>query len=336
MNKIYIPEGYRAPLSVYDMQVAIEFIKHNFQKELAYALNLRRVSAPLFVKESSGLNDNLNGYERPVSFDVPAVGEEGQVVHSLAKWKRFALKKYDFRVGKGIYTDMNAIRRDESLDNLHSVYVDQWDWEKVIRREDRTLDTLKSVAGEIVQCICDVSDRLRREFSSVNVKLCREMSAITTQELEDMFPDIPDSSQRENAYLEAHKTALIMQIGGKLRSGKPHDGRAPDYDDWALNGDILFWNDVLGRAFEISSMGVRVDAESLARQLKLAGCEERASLPFHRMLLNDELPLTIGGGIGQSRLCMLMIGCAHIGEVQSSIWDAQTVEACERAGVLLL
>ena len=336
MNKIYIPEGYRAPLSVYDMQVAIEFIKHNFQKELAYALNLRRVSAPLFVKESSGLNDNLNGYERPVSFDVPAVGEEGQVVHSLAKWKRFALKKYDFRVGKGIYTDMNAIRRDESLDNLHSVYVDQWDWEKVIRREDRTLDTLKNVAGEIIQCICDVSDRLNREYSSIHVKLNRDMAAITTQELEDMFPDIPDSSQRESAYLEKNKTALIMQIGGKLRSGKPHDGRAPDYDDWALNGDILFWNDVLGRAFEISSMGVRVDAESLARQLKLAGCEERAKLPFHRMLLNDVLPLTIGGGIGQSRLCMLMIGCAHIGEVQSSIWDKATMDACERAGVLLL
>ncbi len=336
MSKLTIPAGYKTPLSTYEMQRAIEFIKSNFQVNLGQALNLRRVSAPLFVDESSGLNDNLNGVERPVSFDIPDVGAQGQVVHSLAKWKRLALKKYEFNVGKGLFTDMNAIRRDEEVDNLHSVYVDQWDWEKVIRREDRTLDTLKNVAGEIVQCICDVSDRLRREFSSVNVKLCREMSAITTQELEDMFPDIPDSSQRESAYLEKTKTALIMQIGGKLKSGKPHDGRAPDYDDWALNGDILFWNDVLGRAFEISSMGVRVDAESLARQLKLAGCEERASLPFHRMLLNDELPLTIGGGIGQSRLCMLMIGCAHIGEVQSSIWDAQTVEACERAGVLLL
>ena len=336
MNSVYIPEGYRTPLNVYDMQVAIEFIKHNFQKELAYALNLRRVSAPLFVRESSGLNDNLNGYERPVSFDVPAVGEEGQVVHSLAKWKRFALKKYDFRVGKGLYTDMNAIRRDEALDNLHSVYVDQWDWEKVIRREDRSLDTLRRVAEEIVNCICDVSERLKREYSSIRVQLQREMSAITTQELEDLYPDIPNSSERENAYLEAHKTALIMQIGGKLRSGKPHDGRAPDYDDWALNGDILFWNDVLGRAFEISSMGVRVDAESLARQLKLAGCEARANLPFHRMLLNDELPLTIGGGIGQSRLCMLMIGCAHIGEVQSSIWDKATLDACRAAHITLL
>ena len=336
MNSITIPQGYRSPLSVYDMQVAIEFIKHNFQKELAYALNLRRVSAPLFVTEASGLNDNLNGYERPVAFDVPAVGEEGQVVHSLAKWKRYALKKYDFRVGKGIYTDMNAIRRDEALDNLHSVYVDQWDWEKVIRREDRTLDTLKRTAQEIVDCICDVSVRLNREYSSIHTRLCREMSAITAQELEDMYPDIPGGSQRENKYLEQHKAALIMQIGGKLHSGKPHDGRAPDYDDWALNGDILFWNDVLGRAFEISSMGIRVDAESLARQLKLAGCEERAKLPFHRMLLNDELPLTIGGGIGQSRLCMLMIGCAHIGEVQSSIWDQATRDACEKAGIKLL
>lgn len=336
MNRIFIPDGYRSPLSVYDMQVAIEFIKHNFQKELSYALNLRRVSAPLFVKEASGLNDNLNGFERPVSFDVPSVGEEGQVVHSLAKWKRFALKKYAFREGKGLYTDMNAIRRDEELDNIHSVYVDQWDWEKIIRREDRTLSYLRSVAAEIVHCICDVSDRLRREFSSVNVKLCREMSAITTQELEDLYPDIPRSSDRENKYLEEHKTALIMQIGGRLRSGKPHDGRAPDYDDWALNGDILFWNDVLGRAFEISSMGVRVDAESLDRQLRISGCEDRRSLPFHKMLLNDELPLTIGGGIGQSRLCMLMIGCAHIGEVQSSIWDAETVRACRNAGILLL
>ena len=271
-----------------------------------------------------------------MAFDVPAVGEGGQVVHSLAKWKRYALKKYDFRVGKGIYTDMNAIRRDEALDNLHSVYVDQWDWEKVIRREDRTLDTLKRTAQEIVDCICDVSVRLNREYSSIHTRLCREMSAITSQELEDMYPDIPEGSQRENKYLEQHKTALIMQIGGKLRSGKPHDGRAPDYDDWALNGDILFWNDVLGRAFEISSMGIRVDAESLARQLKLAGCEERAKLPFHRMLLDDELPLTIGGGIGQSRLCMLMIGCAHIGEVQSSIWDQATRNACEKAGIKLL
>ncbi len=336
MNKVFIPEGYRSPLNVYDMQIAIEFIKHNFQKELAHALNLRRVSAPLFVRESSGLNDNLNGYERPVSFDVPAVGAEGQVVHSLAKWKRFALKKYNFRVGKGIYTDMNAIRRDEQLDNLHSIYVDQWDWEKIIRPEDRTLDYLRRTAQEIVECVCDVSERLNREFSSIHVKLGRELTTITTQELEDMFPDIPVPSDRENAFLEKHGTVLLTQIGGKLKSGKPHDGRAPDYDDWALNGDILFWNPVLGRAFEISSMGVRVDPESMDRQLTLAGCDDRRSLPFHKMLLNGELPLTIGGGIGQSRLCMLMIGCAHIGEVQSSLWDEETLRVCREAGVMLL
>ena len=318
------------------MQIAIEFIKHNFQKELAHALNLRRVSAPLFVRESSGLNDNLNGYERPVSFDVPAVGAEGQVVHSLAKWKRFALKKYNFRVGKGIYTDMNAIRRDEQLDNLHSIYVDQWDWEKIIRPEDRTLDYLRCTAQEIVECVCDVSERLNREFSSIQVKLGRELTTISTQELEDMFPDIPVPGDRENAFLEKHGTVLLTQIGGKLKSGKPHDGRAPDYDDWTLNGDILFWNSVLGRAFEISSMGVRVDPESLDRQLTLAGCDDRRSLPFHKMLLNGELPLTIGGGIGQSRLCMLMIGCAHIGEVQCSLWDDETVEKCRQAGIPLL
>ena len=336
MNKVFIPEGYRSPLNVYDMQIAIEFIKHNFQKELAHALNLRRVSAPLFVRESSGLNDNLNGYERPVSFDVPAVGAEGQVVHSLAKWKRFALKKYNFRVGKGIYTDMNAIRRDEQLDNLHSIYVDQWDWEKIIRPEDRTLDYLRRTAQEIVECVCDVSERLNREFSSIHVKLGRELTTITTQELEDMFPDIPVPGDRENAFLEKHGTVLLTQIGGKLKSGKPHDGRAPDYDDWALNGDILVWNSVLGRAFEISSMGVRVDPESMDRQLTLAGCDDRRSLPFHKMLLNGELPLTIGGGIGQSRLCMLMIGCAHIGEVQSSLWDEETLRACREAGIMLL
>ena len=336
MNKVHIPEGYHPPLSIFDTQMAIEFIKHNFQQELAYALNLRRVSAPLFVDRDSGLNDNLNGVERPVSFDIPAVAGEGEVVHSLAKWKRLALKRYDFHVGRGLYTDMNAIRRDETLDNIHSIYVDQWDWEKIITREDRTLDYLKRTAQEIVHCVVDVSDRLRREFPSIDVKLCRDMACVTAQELEDMYPDLPNASDRENAYLKDHKTALIMQIGGKLKSGKPHDGRAPDYDDWALNGDILFWNDVLGRAFEISSMGIRVDAESLARQLKLAGCEERAALPFHRMLLNDELPLTIGGGIGQSRLCMLMMGTAHIGEVQSSIWDEATADTCAKSGILLL
>ena len=336
MNRVTIPEGYRPPLSVFDTQLAIEFIKHNFQVELSHALNLRRVSAPLFVRRESGLNDNLNGVERPVRFDVPAVGGEGEVVHSLAKWKRLALKRYDFHVGRGLYTDMNAIRRDEELDNLHSIYVDQWDWEKIIAREDRTLDTLRRTAWEIVCCVADVSDRLRREFPSIRVKLKREMACITTQELEDMYPDLAEPRDREDAFLREHHTALIMQIGGKLKSGKPHDGRAPDYDDWALNGDILFWNEVLGRAFEISSMGIRVDAESLDRQLTLAGCDDRRALPFHKMLLNDELPLTIGGGIGQSRLCMLLMGNAHIGEVQSSIWDEETLRACAEKGILLL
>jgi aspartate--ammonia ligase len=336
MNRVTIPQGYTPPLNTFDTQLAIEFIKHNFQQELAYALNLRRVSAPLFVGRDSGLNDNLNGVERPVNFDVPAVNADGEVVHSLAKWKRLALKRYDFHVGRGLYTDMNAIRRDEELDNIHSIYVDQWDWEKVITREDRNLDYLKRTAQEIVHCVVDVSDRLRREFPSIHVKLNRNMTCVTTQELEDMYPDLPEARDREDAFLREHGTALIMQIGGKLRSGKPHDGRAPDYDDWALNGDILFWNALLGRAFEISSMGIRVDAESLDRQLTLAGCDDRRSLPFHKMLLNDELPLTIGGGIGQSRLCMLMMGMAHIGEVQSSIWDDETSRVCAERGILLL
>ncbi|MBR1820338.1 MAG: aspartate--ammonia ligase [Clostridia bacterium] len=335
MNSIQIPDGYRPPLNTFDTQLAIEFIKHNFQVELTHALNLRRVSAPLFVRRESGLNDNLNGVERPVSFDVPAVGVEGEVVHSLAKWKRLALKRYDFHVGRGLYTDMNAIRRDEALDNIHSIYVDQWDWEKIITREDRNLDYLKRTAQEIVHCVVDVSERLRREFPSIHVKLSRGMSCVTTQELEDMYPDLTPR-EREDAYLKEKGTALIMQIGGKLKSGIPHDGRAPDYDDWQLNGDILFWNDVLGRAFEISSMGIRVDAASLDRQLTLAGCDDRRSLPFHKMLLNDELPLTVGGGIGQSRLCMLMMGTAHIGEVQSSIWDEATMRACAESGILLL
>ena len=336
MNRITIPEGYKPPLNTFDTQLAIEFIKHNFQIELTHALNLRRVSAPLFVQQESGLNDNLNGVERPVSFDIPATGGEGEVVHSLAKWKRLALKRYDFHTGRGLYTDMNAIRRDEELDNIHSIYVDQWDWEKVITREDRTLDYLRRTAQEIVHSVCDVSERLRREFPSIHVKLSRDMACVSTQELEDMYPDLPEAKDRENAFLKEHRVALITQIGDKLKSGKPHDGRAPDYDDWALNGDILFWNDVLDRAFEISSMGIRVDAESLARQLRLAGCEERRELPFHKMLLGGELPLTIGGGIGQSRLCMLMMGNAHIGEVQSSIWDPETLRVCQEKGILLL
>ena len=335
MSKLTIPAGYRPPLSVYELQRAIEFIKSNFQVNLSNALNLRRVSAPLFVEESSGLNDNLNGYERPVSFDIPDVGTEAQVVHSLAKWKRLALKRYQFNPGKGLFTDMNAIRRDEETDNLHSVYVDQWDWEKVITREDRCESYLRRSVRNIVGAICETNDALGVAFPCLHTKLSRDVFFIITQELEDMYPD-KTPKERENALLREHPTVFLMQIGGKLRSGKPHDGRAPDYDDWSLNGDILMWNSVLGCAFEVSSMGIRVDAASLDRQLTLAGCDDRRSLPFHKMLLNDELPLTMGGGIGQSRLCMLMIGTCHIGEVQSSLWDRETGEACRKAGILLL
>ncbi len=335
MNTVYIPQGYKPALDEYDTQRAIAYIKRTFQDEFSAALNLKRVSAPLFVTQDSGLNDNLYGYERPVSFDVPAVGAEAQVVHSLAKWKRLALKRYNFGIGGGLYTDMNAIRRDEALDNIHSIYVDQWDWEKIITQENRNLDYLKLIVRAIVKAICETNDQLHVRFPQLQIKLSREVSFITTQELEDLYPDMT-GSQRENAYVKEHPTACIMQIGGQLRSGKPHDGRAPDYDDWQLNCDIFFWDEVLNRALEISSMGIRVDAESLDRQLTLAGCDDRRQLPFHKMLLADELPLTIGGGIGQSRLCLLMMGCAHIGEVQSSVWDQQTVDSCEKAGIRLL
>ena len=335
MNKLYIPKGYASKMDLYRTQKAISFIKQTFQTRLAEGLRLKRVSAPLFVTEASGLNDNLNGTERPVSFDVPAVGESAEVVHSLAKWKRLALHEYHFYVGNGLYTDMNAIRRDEELDNIHSIYVDQWDWERVITKEDRTLDYLKEVAQNIVNVICDTSELLKIDFPEVTVSLNRNMFAITTQELEDMYPDLT-TKEREDTITRKHGTVLLMQIGGKLKSGKPHDGRAPDYDDWQLNGDILFYNDVLGHALEISSMGIRVDAESLDRQLTERGCDSRRTLPFHSKLLAGELPLTIGGGIGQSRLCMLMMGCAHIGEVQSSIWDKETIEGCKVAGIRLL
>ena len=335
MSKLTIPQGYTAPLPNYELQRAIAFIKSTFQTNLSNALNLRRVSAPLFVADNSGLNDNLNGVERPVSFDIPDVGLNAEVVHSLAKWKRLALKRYGFHPGKGLYTDMNAIRRDEEVDNLHSVYVDQWDWEKIITREDRNVDYLKSSVRAIVGAVCETCEALDVAFPSLHGKLEREVCFLTTQELEDRWPE-KTPKEREDAICREHGTVFLMQIGGKLRSGEKHDGRAPDYDDWALNGDILMWNPVLEKAFEISSMGIRVDEESLARQLKLAGCEERAELPFHKMLLNGELPLTMGGGIGQSRLCMLMIGTCHIGEVQASLWDEETLRGCEAAGITLL
>jgi len=335
MAKTVIPTGYKAPLDTYDMQRAISNIKSTFQKEFADALNLKRVTAPLFVKEDSGLNDNLSGVERPVSFDIPAVGANAQIVHSLAKWKRLALKQYDFAVGNGLYTDMNAIRRDEELDNLHSIYVDQWDWEKVITKENRNIEFLKKVVNSIVSAICDTNDSIHARFPQLTPRLCRDVAFITTQELENMYPDLT-AKERENAFVKVHKTAFIMQIGGALKSGKPHDGRAPDYDDWSLNGDIFFWHDTLDCAVEISSMGIRVDAKALDKQLAISGCDERRNLPFHKMLLNDELPLTIGGGIGQSRLCMLILGCAHIGEVQSSIWDDYTLDICAASGVNIL
>ena len=264
------------------------------------------------------------------------MGKHAQVVHSLAKWKRLALKQYNFHVGGGLYTDMNAIRREEELDNIHSIYVDQWDWEKIITRENRNSEYLKLIVRAIVRAICDTNDRLHVRFPQLRTELNREVSFITSQALEDLYPDLKTGSEREWAYVKDHHTACIMQIGGKLRSGKPHDGRAPDYDDWQLNCDIFFWNEVLNRPLEISSMGIRVDAQSLDYQLRVSGNDDRRTLPFHQMLLNDELPLTIGGGIGQSRLSMLMMGCAHIGEVQSSVWDAETRKACEEAGIRLL
>ena len=335
MKKSYIPEGYKPALDAYDTQRAIAFIKITFQEEFSKILNLKRVSAPLFVTEQSGLNDNLSGVERPVSFDVPAIGLDAQVVHSLAKWKRLALKRYGFSVGNGLYTDMNAIRRDEELDNVHSIYVDQWDWEKVITKENRNLDYLKLIVSSIVRAICATNELLHVRYPQLRTQLCPDVTFVTSQELEDMYPDLT-GAEREQVFVKEHKTVFIMQIGGKLKSGKPHDSRAPDYDDWQLNGDIFFWDETLGRALEISSMGIRVDSESLDRQLALADHNERRELPFHKMLLADELPLTIGGGIGQSRLCMLMMGCAHIGEVQSSIWDEETINVCEKAGVPLL
>ena len=335
MNKVILPDGYRPVLNSYDLQRAIALTKEIFQDEFVQTLHLQRVSAPLFVKAASGLNDDLSGTERAVSFDVPAIGDDAQVVHSLAKWKRLALKKYGFGIHEGLYTDMNAIRRDEDLDNIHSIYVDQWDWERIIRAEDRTTDYLKATVQAIVDVICDASEALKKEFPQIPVTLCRNVSFITSQELEDLYPD-HTPEEREHLYLQTHKTAFIMQIGEKLRSGKPHGNRAPDYDDWALNGDILFWNDVLGIAFEISSMGIRVDSASLDSQLRKAGCDHRREFPFHKMLLENQLPLTIGGGIGQSRLCMLLIGCAHIGEVQTSLWDEDTLRICAQHNIPLL
>ena len=330
-----LPERYQPALGLYETQKAIGLIKNIFQVKLCAALHLKRVTAPLFVDPATGLNDDLNGVERAVGFDIPAVGIEGQVVHSLAKWKRLALHDYNFFVGNGLVADMNAIRRDEELDNLHSIYVDQWDWEKVIDESTRNEAYLKDTVRRIVSAICGTLDELKWQFSSLDTDLCRDVFFITAQELEDMYPQLTPK-EREGIITKKHKTVFIQQIGGKLKSGKPHDGRAPDYDDWSLNGDLLFWHEPLQCALEISSMGIRVDPESLDKQLSLAGCDNRRELPFHKMLLNGELPLTIGGGIGQSRLCMLLLGKAHIGEVQASLWDEETKRLCKEAGIVLL
>ncbi len=335
MSKLTIPAGYKMPLTNNELQRAIELIHADFQHNLTVRLNLHRVSAPLFVDGATGLNDDLNGVERPVSFDIPDVGTEGQVVHSLAKWKRLALKRYEFQEGTGLYTDMNAIRRDEELDNLHSIYVDQWDWEKHISLQDRTVPYLKDTVRDIVGCICDTATALRNAYPVLTFRPCRDVYFITTQELEDRYPGLTPS-QRERAVCEEHHTVFLMQIGKTLSSGVKHDGRAPDYDDWELNGDILMWNPVLQSQFEVSSMGIRVDAPALSRQLTAVGCDHRRSLPFHQMLLNGELPQSMGGGIGQSRLCMLLLGTCHIGEVQASLWDRETAEGCEKAGITLL
>ena len=336
MSKLILPEGYHSPLSQRQTQRAIKVIKDTFQRDLAKFLNLDRVTAPIFVTKDSGLNDDLNGVERKVEFDVKELdGCKVEVVQSLAKWKRAALHKYGYEVGEGIYTDMNAIRRDDSVDNLHSIFVDQWDWEKVIARSDRTLDYLKDTVRKIVSAIADTKRKLDAIYPEVAFEIKEEVKFITTQELEDRYPELT-AKERENAITKEYGTVFIMQIGDNLRSGERHDGRAPDYDDWSLNGDIMFYNELLGRAFEISSMGIRVDEKSLDRQLTERGCDDRRSLPFHKMLLAGELPLTVGGGIGQSRLCMLMMGSAHIGEVQSSIWDKETVEGCKAAGIKLL
>ena len=337
MAKTSIPQGYSPLLGIYETQKAIGLLKRLFEDRLSGALNLHRVSAPLFVSASTGLNDDLNGVERPVSFDIRGVNGTAVVVHSLAKWKRLALKRYQFHPGEGLYTDMNAIRRDEELDNLHSAYVDQWDWEKIITEEDRNTEYLKDTVRSIVGALRDTQAFLRSVFPQLSVlpEIPEEVTFVTTQELEDRYPDFTPK-ERENAFVKEHPVTFLMGIGGKLKSGKPHDGRAPDYDDWNLNGDLLCWDSVNGQAIELSSMGIRVSPESLDKQLTLAGCDERRELPFHKMLLSGQLPLTMGGGIGQSRVSMLLLGKAHIGEVQVSLWDEETMAAADASGIILL
>ncbi len=336
MGKLILPDQYTPEIDYMESQRAIKKIKDFFQQELAYGLKLRRVSAPLFVAPETGLNDNLNGVERTVSFTVKDMGEkEVEIVQSLAKWKRMALGRYGFKPGTGLYTDMNAIRRDEELDNLHSIYVDQWDWEKVIRKEDRNQEYLRETVVTLYNALKNLNDFVNRHYNELRTDLPNEIFFITSQELEDMYPDL-EPKDREDAIAKEKRAVFIEKIGGELKSGQKHDGRAPDYDDWELNGDIILWSDILERAFEISSMGIRVDEEAMDRQLRLAGADDRREMDFHRMILNKELPYTIGGGIGQSRLCMYFLRKAHIGEVQASIWPADMIETCAENDIFLL
>ncbi|MBQ6065959.1 MAG: aspartate--ammonia ligase [Clostridia bacterium] len=335
MKNMVYPENYRSALSQRDTQKAIKIIKDTFQQELGKALNLDRVTAPLMVTKDSGINDDLNGVERKVHFTMKEIDGVAEVVQSLAKWKRMALYRYGYGPGEGIYTDMNAIRRDDDCDNLHSLFVDQWDWEKVIRREDRNVDYLKDTVKKIVAALAKTNETVKAAYPALDCKVNPDVFFITTQGLEDLYPDL-SPKERENAIVKAHGTVFLMQIGDRLKSGIKHDGRAPDYDDWQLNGDILLWNDVLGCAFEISSMGIRVDAASLKEQLQKAGAQDRERFAFHQGILTDTLPLSVGGGLGQSRICMLLLQKAHIGEVQVSIWPEDMREACAAHNIILL
>lgn len=322
-------------LDIRETQVAIKIIKDYFEKELANKLNLIRVSAPLFVKPETGLNDNLNGVEKPVSFNVRKYDMNVEIVQSLAKWKRMALKTYGFKIGEGLYTDMNAIRPDEILDSIHSIYVDQWDWEKVISKEERCEEYLKKTVITIYEVFKETEKRINNLYPIFRYKLPEKIKFITTQELEDMYPT-KTPKERENMICEKYKAVFLMKIGKRLKSGKPHDGRAPDYDDWELNGDILFFNPILQKAFELSSMGIRVDAKALKKQLEIANALDRSELPYHKMLLEEKLPLTIGGGIGQSRICMFFLEKRHIGEVQVSIWTDNIINDCIKDNIFLL
>lgn len=328
-------EKYIPKLDIFTTQRAIAELRRHFEEQLASSLKLTRVTAPLFVRRGSGINDDLNGVERPVSFDLLDGGDEAEVVHSLAKWKRMALGRYKFPLHTGMYTDMNAIRRDEKCDSIHSVYVDQWDWEKVISAEDRNIAFLKDTVQKIYSAVISTADMIESSYPQLDNYLARSIKFITTYELEERYPELTPK-QRENAAVKEHGAVFLMQIGGRLKNGEKHDGRAPDYDDWSLNGDILVFNRVTNAAFEISSMGIRVDKDSLLMQLKAENAEERLKLPFHKALMSDELPLTIGGGIGQSRLCMLLLQKAHIGEVHCSVWpEGEQKRAAEMGAVLL-